>query len=199
MEKDTLTQDLVGDDQVDRTLSISCRPTLTWNSWTVPYNITGTMVYTQTGSNPQMGQIVDPSSGDINLRNMPNNSNYNDNVDIYMTLDTSGLVDHDGNPISGRWALSGEGTMPGMGAAWFINPPPVGGPIDYTPIPNPTGMSIDRQSDALVVIDDDTGLGTPTYAFCTGLVLPGFDNYFMAFEPLISGKGKGGNSFMLKE
>lgn len=183
----------------DRTLSITCTPTLIWNSSSPPYNIGATIVYAQTGSNPNMPNVVDRQTGDINLRNMPNNANFTDNIDIYLTLDTSQLKTPNGAPVTGRWAMAGEGSQPGMGAAWFINIPQPGGPINYTPIAVPTGMTIDRQSDTLVVIDDNTPDGSPTYAFCTAIVLPDYGNYFISFEPLISTKGKGSNQFMLKE
>lgn len=189
------TQSQTASEQQDRTVSITCTPTLVWISSTPPYNIEATMVYTQTGSSPNMPGAVNQQSGDIDLKHLPKNANYTDNVDIYLTLDTSQLKDPNGNSVVGRWAKSGEGADPGMGAAWFINMPP---PVNYTPIATPTGMSIDRQSDTLVVIDDDTADGGQSYAFCTAITLPDYGSYFIAFEPVISGKGSNSN-FMLKE
>lgn len=172
----------------DRTLTIKCTPTLQWHSANhPPYSITGSMVYEQTGSVPNMPNAVDRQSGDIDLHNMPNNSKYTDNIDITLVLDPSQIVDPEGKSIPARWATQGEGTEPGMGAAWFINLPP---PVNYTPI-TVADMTIVRNSDTQVTIDDNTP-GTPQrYAFCLGLVLPQQDNYFMAFEPIISGKGLG--------
>lgn len=193
MEQKTENLTLTG--QQDRTLSITCTPTLVWTSSVPPYNIGATMTYAETGSNPNMPNVVDRQTGDINLRNMPNNANFTDNIDIYLTLDTSQLRDPNGNAVRGRWANAGEGSQPGMGAAWFINMPP---PINYTPITVPAGMVIDRQSDTLVVIDDNTADGSPSLAFCTALVLPDYGSYFIAFEPIISGKGPG-NQFMFKK
>lgn len=191
------TTNLTTSGQQDRTISITCTPVLTWTSSVPPYSIGGTMTYAQTGSNPNMPNAVDRQSGDIDIKNMPKNANYTDNIDIYLTLDTSQLKDPNGNPVTGRWTKSGDVADPNVNAAWFITYP-LPTPINYTPITPPTGMTIDRQSDTLVVIDDDSADGAPACAFCTGLTLPDYGTYVISFEPIISGKGKT-TLFMLKE
>lgn len=179
--------------QQDRSLTIKCTPTLTFNSATPPYDITATMVYEETDSQPNMPNAVDPQTGDIDIHAMPPNSKYTDNIDLYFTLDTSNCLMPDGTQVAATWATAGQ---EGKGPAWFIAMPP---PVVYDPIPTPSGFSIDRESDTLVVIDDDTPDTTTSYAFCLAINLPAFGNYFISFEPIISGKDKGTPpAFMLK-
>ena len=115
-------QSLTEDPPKDRTLNIKCTPTLTFNSATPPYDITATMVYEETGSQPNMPNAVDPVTGDIDIHAMPPNSKYTDNIDLYFTLDTSNCL-LNGTQVNVTWATAGQGSQPGMGPAWFINMP----------------------------------------------------------------------------
>lgn len=183
----------LGTDPVDRTLSITVTPVLVWNRVSPP-DIGATISYAESDSTPNMPNIVNEQTGAINLSRMPANHNYTDNVDITLTLDTSQLRDSNGNPITGRWALASEGAN---GFCWFCTvnatPPPA-----YSTTPTTiTGMSTSRSSDTVILINDDTADGGPSYAFCLGLVLPGFNNYYITIDPIISTKGTN-SSFMLK-
>ncbi len=53
-----------------------------------------------------------------------------------------------------------------------------------------------------VFVDDDTpGSSSTPYGYCLGLVLPGYSNYFMTIDPIVTGKSGSQNppTFMLKE
>lgn len=194
---DSQMQSLTEGAKVDRTLTIKCTPTLNFISSTPPYNIEATMVYEETDSQPNMPNAVNPQTGDIDIHAMPANSNYTDNIDLYLTLDTSNCKLPDGTQVTATWANVGQGSEPGMGPAWFIAMPP---PVNYTPIPTPDGFSIDRESDTLVVIDDNTPDTSTSYAFCLAINLPDFSDYFISFEPIISDKGTSRPpAFMLKD
>lgn len=174
---------------VDRTLSITATPTLIWHA---PNDIGATMAYAQTGSTPNMPNLVNSQTGNISLRNMPSNNNYTDNVDITITLDTSQLRDQSGNPVAGRWAYANEGNPPDdVGFCWFCTTPAPGQRKDTTEITIP-GMTTGRTSDTVVFIDDNTADGDLTYTFCLGLVLPAYSNYYITIDPTIIGKGVGG-------
>lgn len=173
----------------DRTLAITATPRLTYPG---PNQFGATMSYEQTGSDPNMPPVVDKKTGDITLKKMPSNNNYTDNVDITITLDTSQLVDQNGNPVQGRWAHENEysGTGPVTGFCWFCATPTPGCQKDATPITVP-GMATVRNSDTVVVIDDNTADGDTIYTFCLGLVLPEHGIYYITIDPKIVGKGIG--------
>jgi hypothetical protein len=185
------TQNQTTDGQVDRTLAVTCRPLLIWHG-TNPPNIGATAVYTQAGSNPNMPNRVS-TNGDLKLDHLPSNANFNDNVDVTITLDTSGLVDPNGNPVQGRWAFANEGPLmlgSPTGFCWFCTVTNSGSrQYDPTPI-TISDMSTSRLSDTQVLIDDDTVNSDPDYAFCLGLVLPQYNNYYITLDPIIGSKGK---------
>ncbi len=174
--------------QIDRTLAITLRPTLVWRN---DGSIGATFAYEETGSAPNMPNRVDPVTGDIRLKNMPNNANYNDNVDITITMNDSLSVDPSGNRVGLRFAYSTEGNPPNdIGYCWFVNNPPPGGPKNTTEISIP-GMSTSRLNDTQVLINDDTADGDVTYTFCMGMVLtnPANAGYYITIDPKIVDKG----------
>lgn len=204
--------DQAQDTKKDRKLTIQCTPTLIWNG-TNPPNIGATMAFADTASDPNMPGAVNSVTGDIDISNMPKNTKYTDNIDITLLLDTSNLKDANGNPLTGdpvaRWAHSDEGPTytdakgktQHLGYCWFcqitdlqkrqyiISPP-----IDIAK------MSISRPDHLNVLIDDNTADGSPAYAFCMAFVLPGYDDYYISIDPLISSKSGGGDPpFMLKK
>lgn len=181
----------------DRTLAITCTPVLNWVSSTPPYNIgaSATYSYNENGSNPDMTDRVH-SDGDILLHPLPDPQDFNNNVDITITLDTSRMVDPNNNPVAGRWALDGEYNGP----CWFCAVQNVARrEYDTTPITIP-GMTTSRLGDTQVLIDDDTPMNAPNYAYCLGLVLPAYSNYFITLDPILTNKTGGTNPpFMLKD
>ncbi len=198
MEQQTYTQTgNVQGDKPDRTMTITVTPTLVWYSSTPPYNIQATRTFSLTSSTPDMTGRVH-ADGDIILHPLPSPQDYSGRVDITFVLDTSQLKDPNGNPVQGRWAQSGEGN----GYCWFCNVTNVSqGQYDTTPITVPN-MTPSRTSDTQVFVDDDTpGSSSTPYGYCLGLVLPGYSNYFMTIDPIVTGKSGSQNppTFMLKE
>lgn len=181
------------DAKPDRTLVVICTPRLVWTSWNRPYSIGATFTcnYSAFGSNPPMPNSVLPN-GDLVLDRLPDPRDFNNNVDVTINLDTTQLFDHTGqNPVRGRWATSTEysGTGPVTGFGWFCavqNTPRR--QYDTTPI-SVQGMSFIRLSDTQLMINDDTPNNGPDYAYCLGLVLPDYDNYYITLDPVIGGKG----------
>ena len=180
----------------DRTIFMTCTPVLTYPS---PGNYGATLTWTQTGGDPNsmIGRV--DANGNIRLTNMPNNANYNDNVDITIDLDTSQLVDENGNTVTGRFATATEysGTGPVTGYAWFCGIDANGNYDPDAPI-TVDGMSVTREGDTEILINDDTADDAPNYAFCLGLVLSSKNNYYITLDPIISTK-RGSTSFMLNE
>lgn len=189
---------------VDRTLSVTATPTLVWNG---ANDITATMAYAQTASVPNMPNVVDRRTGQIDLSKLPSNANYTSNVDIMITLDASALRDRSGNSIPAQWGAASldpqipppgghwSGVPPKTPWAWFCANPPANSPTyDTTPILIPNMIAI-RNSDSVVFIDDNAAIGTGNYTFCLGLVLllGGGNRYFITIDPTIIGKGIGGH------
>jgi len=204
------TSDLVQDSQLkDRKLKITVTPTLVWNS-TNPPDIGATVEFSQDNgeTDPPMPDVVNPTTGRIDISDMPVDDKFTDNIDIKIKLDTSKMKNADGSKLTGkaRWANSDEGpyqwngTSGYLGFGWFCqmnaSPPPAYNRIPPTTI---TNMSFDRQNDTELKIDDDTPEETTEYAFCVAFVLEGYGNYYISIDPIISGKGVGSNAdFMLK-
>ncbi|NNF93350.1 MAG: hypothetical protein HKM91_01965 [Altererythrobacter sp.] len=156
-----------------------------------------------------MPNAVD-SKGNIDLSRLPQKNRYSDNIDITFVLDPSELKDANGNPITGsnvlRWATANEGPTyvengitKHLGYGWFCHINSLD-PFSYntTPpitIPNMTWL---RENDTTLVLDDDTPLNSPVYAFMLAFVLPEYGNYYISVDPRIGTKGAGINSFMLK-
>lgn len=179
----------------DRTLAIVVKPVLVWKSWNKPYDIEATFTCTLSanGTVPAMNANRVAANGDIDFYPLPDPQHYNDNVDVTLTLDTSALVDHSGtHAVRGRFATSSEysGTGPVTGFGWFCaiqNVPRR--QYDKTPI-QVANMTFIRQSDTQLLIDDDTpGTSSVSYAYCMGLVLPDYDNYYITLDPVVGGKG----------
>lgn len=176
----------------DRTITMTCTPVLTYPAGG---GFGATLTFTQTGGEPQgMNGRVD-SNGNIRLTNMPTNATYNDNVDITINLDTSQMVDQNGNPVAGRWAQANEysGTGPVTGFGWFCSINSDGTYNADSPVTIPD-MSITRENDTQILINDDTVDNGPSYAFCLGLVLPAHSNYYITLDPRITSKNTGINS-----
>ena len=200
------------DTKKDRKLTIQCTPTLIWNG-TNPPNIGATMAFAESDSDPNMPNAVNSATGDINIMHMPANAKYTDNIDITLVLDPSNLKDANGNPLTGnpvaRWAHSDEGptyTAAGgktkhLGYCWFCEITNLQKrQYNFSPPIDIAKVSISRPDHLNVLIDDNTAVGSPAIAFCMAFVLPGYNNYYISFDPLISSKSGGGDPpFMLKK
>lgn len=211
MELETQTQSQAQDSKKDRSVTVVVTPTLVWHS-TNPPNVTATIEYSVSSSDPTGTAVVDPNTGWINISHMPPNSGYTDNIDMTLQLDTSKMKDASGNLLTGdatpRWAKSGEGQTytdsngktQHLGYGWFCNITSLGPPLKYdiSPPISIDKMSFKRPHDLKLEIDDKTPDDSPAYAFMMAFVLPATDKYWISIDPLISGKNVGSNSFMLQ-
>lgn len=185
----------------DRTIAMTCTPTLIWRG---DGGIGASVVFSQTGQNPDNNDMKNrvKRDGDIKLTGLKDENGFTDNVDITITLDTSQMKDQGQEPVAGRWATASEysGTGPVTGGLWFCAVQNVQRrEYDTAPITVP-GMEAKRLSDSQVQIDDNTADSAPDYAYCLGLVLPGYNNYYITLDPMLGSKGASGvNAFMLKE
>ncbi|WP_340589127.1 hypothetical protein [Erythrobacter alti] len=193
--------------QQERTLTIKCTPTLVWYA---ADSIGATMAYEETASNPNMPNAVNPVTGDISIRHMPQNARFTDNIDITLVLDTSQLKDQNGNPLTGsnvaRWALPSEGgtyTEPSgqqkhFGYFWFCQLNDAAHrAYDASKPVTIDGMEVARTDDLHILIDDDTPSTAPAYAFCMAFVLPEYNNYYITIDPVISSRGVGNEPPMM--
>lgn len=181
----------------DRQITMTCTPVLQIHS---ANNIDATFTFAQNNGVPQAMNGRVSSDGSIDLTNLPADPNYNDNIDITIMLDTSQLVDQNGNPVAGRWAQPGEfsGTGPVTGYGWFCGTDANGNYSAAVPITVPD-MTFLRMSDTELVIDDDTPDNAPGYAYAMGLVLPNYGNYYITLDPRITTKTSLGTGFMLNQ
>jgi len=181
----------------DRQITMTCTPVLVWNT---DGSIGATFTFSQSNGVPDAMNGRVGSDGSINLTAMPQDNNYNDNIDITIMLDTSRMVDQSGNPVAGRWAYSNEwsGTGPVTGFGWFCGTDGNGNYAASVPIAIP-GMQFQRNSDNELVIDDDTPDNAPGYAYAMGLVLPNNGNYYITLDPRITTKTSVGTNFMLND
>lgn len=179
----------------DRQIAMICMPVLVWNS---ANDIGATFSFTQTIGMPAAMNGRVGSDGSIDLTNMPADPAYNDNIDVTIMLDTSRMVDQNGNPVAGRWAQADEysGTGPVTGFGWFCGTDANGNYSASVPITIPN-MSFLRMGDTELMINDDTPDNAPAYAYAMGLVLPNNGDYYITLDPRITSKTKVGTGFML--
>ena len=175
---------------IDRTIEVTVTPTL---NYPAPGQYGATVEYTQTGQDPDTGNMKNrvKKNGDVKLTNLQDVDRYTDNIDIVFTLDTSKLVDENGDKVEGRWATASEysGEGPVTGFLWYCTlKDATKREYDLTPISVP-GMTAARLSDTQVQIDDNTPATAPDYAYCLGLVLSSKGGYYITLDPMIGGKG----------
>ncbi len=186
MEKPPIAQ--TADTKQDRTLEVICKPQLIWHE---DGGIGATMIFSQGDSEPNMPKRVN-SHGDLKLTGLPANAKYTNNVDITIKLDTSMMTDKNGNPVVGRWATAAEGPVingAATGFCWFCTVHNVDS-RDYDPAPiDVPGMSTHLINNVEVMIDDNTTDAAPDYAYCLGLVLPDYNNYYITLDPMLGSKG----------
>lgn len=169
------------DPPADRTLTITVTATSNWG----PNGLGANISYSETASKPNYPNAID-NKGNIYLKNMSSDPKYTDNLDITLILNAQ-MTDQNGNSISARWAYpsEGSGTYPlPEGFCWFC-----ASPSNWQPIAIPQGMSVIRNSDTSITIDDNTTDDRQNYIFCMGLMVPPAGNHFITIEPIIVSKG----------
>jgi hypothetical protein len=172
----------VSTDQTDRTLTIQATPVLQFDG---NGTLTGVdFTYAQTGSTPNMPNMVNQQNGNINLRNMPSNHNYTDNVDITINLTTT----------ASGYGVQFASSSQGNGPIWFCV-----SATDPTPIPTPANMSCGANTSSQVYIDDNQSDGGLSYSFCMGVMVPALSSTPFTIDPIVTGKGQNSSSFMLSE
>jgi hypothetical protein len=130
----------------------------------------GTAVYAQTGSTPDMGQIVD-ADGTIHLDRASayDSSQYNQNVDLVFTLasPTSGAHSFDV-----AWATK-------YGAGMTIEVPEGGSSSEMAVLTN------EAYPNRIIVEDKDDDSNIYNYKPAIELIRPGHDRYYISLEPQI--------------
>lgn len=210
----TVTKEEARSSVKDRKVTITVSPVLQWNSVNPPNITTSSIGYAVTSSDPTGTATVNPTTGSIDISSMPGSTEYDENIDITLLLDTSTMLDANGNPLMGadtpRWAKADEGTIytdskgkeQHSGYGWFCEITSWGPPIEYRNLPpiEIDKIKFKRKSDGELVIDDDSPDGSPPYAFKFAFVLPGSNNrYYISIDPVLSRKGISGNKFMLND
>ncbi|MCY7399057.1 MAG: hypothetical protein LH466_09520 [Sphingomonas bacterium] len=138
----------------------------------------GTVTYTQTQSSPPMPGLVD-INGNINLDNLPGNSQYNWAIGMNFTLNAT-VTDRNGNTVPCAWADNSPGhlacaiTGPGGGAANGMTVSP----------PSSTQLSIADANN-----DQRKSKTDRTYTYKLGVMLPSVNNYFISLDPTIINTG----------
>jgi hypothetical protein len=171
---------------LDRSLTIQVTATSNWIG-PGPNDLGANISYQEFASDPNFPNAID-HDGNIYLSRMRPSFKYTDNLDITFLL-VAQMTQRDGKTaLPARWAQPGEGsgTWPGVaeGFCWFC-----ASSTDWRPIPGPAGMSLIRNSDTSLTIDDNTPDKVPSYRFCLGLMVPTLNNHFITIEPIIVGKG----------
>ena len=170
----------------DRSLTISVTATSNWLG-SGPDDLGATIRYNATDSKPNFPNPID-NDGNIYLGRMSSDKKYTDNLDITFNL-IAQMTQRDGRTaLAARWAQPGEGsgTWPGVaeGFCWFC-----ASSSNWKPIAGPAGMSLVRNGDTTLTIDDNTTDDYVSYIFCMGLMVTGLHNHFITIEPVIVGKG----------
>lgn len=135
----------------------------------------GGATYTQTGSTPDMGTIVD-SNGAIHFDRAPATpEGYNDNVDIEFTLASPCTVTPGGAELDIAWATQ-------YGAGMKVEK------MDGT---TTTEMSVDydpNSPNVITILDKDDDNNTYKYKPAVELIRPGLNNYYISLDPQITNR-----------
>lgn len=183
----------------DRNVSVSVIPTLTWasneNDYTVAYT------YQQTGSDCHLPPVVNPGTGEINIRNVPTANGFGNTLVVHLLLDTSNIKGPNDAPLPGvsRWAEVFEGPYPGgNGAIWICATPPPNQPKNSTPIAVPPstngGTRFDNQYLLLAIAPDRVRRNQNfNFSFCMGwqLGLSATVSQYQIIDPTVKGTGTG--------
>jgi hypothetical protein len=130
----------------------------------------GSATYTQTGSTPDMGNIVD-ADGKIHLEKITHDDNYNQNVDIEFTLATPCSVSDD-TTIPVAWATQ-------YGTGMTIQVPEGGNQDEMSVIVDPNNPNL------ITIKDQDNDSNEYNYKPALELIRPGLPNYYISLDPKI--------------
>lgn len=161
---------------VNRTLNI----TVTFHGTHDPSDNSygGSATYAQTGSTPDLGQIVD-TNGAIHFDRAPNPpEGFNQNVDIYFTLATPCTISPEGNSVPVAWA-----TVYGPGMTITV---PAGGKATEFNVVTDT-----NQPNLILVQDKDDDANT--YNYKPFVELTSLGHYRIGLDPQIVNRPTTGN------
>ena len=130
----------------------------------------GSATYTQTGSTPDMGQIVKPD-GTIEFDKAPDYDDqvYKQNIDIEFTLVTPCVGAHS---FKVAWATV-------YGAGMTISPPENGTIGEMTVVTNPSNPNL------ISILDKDDDSNIYNYKPAVEIIRDGLPNYFIGLDPRI--------------
>jgi hypothetical protein len=136
----------------------------------------GTVTYTQNPGTPPMPGVVD-SNGNINLDNMPGNSEFNAAVGMNFTLNAV-VTDRNGNNVPCIWAhpITKACVITGPGGVPTNMIPTVTDPLHLT-IANPNHDGTKPK------------VADRTYTYKLGVMLPTVGDYFIGLDPTIINTG----------
>ena len=141
-------------------------------------NYAGQVTFTQTSSSPPMNGVVD-INGNINLDNLPGNSNYNWAIGINFTLNAM-VHDRNGNNLLSVWATP-------TSKACSVYAPDGSAATNMVVTQNsstPLLMSIANPNN-----DQSKSKANRTYTYKPGVMLPTVDNYFIGLDPTMTNSG----------
>jgi hypothetical protein len=143
-----------------------------------------TISFSQIETEPNtLSAVVNPQTGGVNLANLPSDSNYFGEVDLYFIISGS-VLGLDGNSYPVGWANAGE---QGNGFCWLVN-----SATDPTVKPWPAGMSASITPGGNVFLDDNLPDGNDYY-YCLGFVVLGItgpgSRYYITIDPKIVNPG----------
>lgn len=133
----------------------------------------GGAIYTQTGSTPDLGNVVD-ADGSIHLDRAPpvDRNVYNENVDIEFTLATPCAVSPDNTTLPVAWATQ-------YGAGMTVQVPAGGSSGEMKVIYDPSTPNL------ITLQDKDDDSNTYNYKPAVELIRPGLNNYYISLDPKI--------------
>lgn len=159
----------------DRTMQILC--TFNGYYWPEKNGYGGTMSYSLTGCDPDMGDIVAPT-GRIDIDNAPDydHDKYHARVDITFSL-AGGCTLQDGTRVPVTWAPSLSGDQ---GAMVLLNVDQDGKPTDPAHADDVEAIWV---SDDHLQIEVDDKNEDKNYYFRPGIVVPALNNYYISVDP----------------
>ena len=140
----------------------------------------GTVTFTQTQSSPPMNGVVD-INGNIDLSQLPGNSQYNWAIGINFTL-SAVVTDLNGNNVPCVWATP-------LSKACSIYAP------DGTPATNMTVTQSPSTPLLMSIANPNNDQSKPskaarTYTYKPGVMLPSVNNYFIGLDPTLTNSGR---------
>lgn len=138
----------------------------------------GTVTFTQMPSSPPMNGVVD-INGNINLDNLPGNSNYNWAIGINFTLNAV-VKDRNGNSVQCVWATPTSKAC----SVYAADGTPATNMVVSRDPGNPLYMTIANPNN-----DQSKSKANRTYTYKPGVMLPTVNNYFIGLDPSLTNTG----------